>query len=143
MKPKTKDESVLADIIYGKLLGRRRLSGHAGLCRTTSLRVAASVAALESAGRDWISAVRSRRFLRGYETVGRILAYAEEPPHGGSEVRKLLRELGLDAEHESYWLYCGNCCKGLLEDDIVRRAWFYAAQAAEELKDFDALAAAV
>jgi hypothetical protein len=134
MKAPTKDALLLADMVRARFLDHDLLRGASHSLKEVPERVIAGMLELEKAGLDWISAVRSPRFVEGHETVGRILAYPGEPGKS-SETRRLLKRLGLDKGDfaDGYSLLCGVTFFGIVEEEVARLAWIAAAELAEEI----------
>ncbi|MDP1625015.1 MAG: hypothetical protein Q8L64_04570 [bacterium] len=130
MKTRNKDQACLSDLLLVKLGENPAFTTSPDIHR----RIVESIVVLENAGRDWLSAVRSKRFVQDAEMVGRILAYPEPPPHAGSEVRKLEIELGVESRRKELCLMCGYFSRGFMDDDLTRRAWIYAAEIAEKIR---------
>lgn len=97
-------------------------------------RVIAGIIELERAGMDWIEAVKSDRFIDGYESVGRILVYPKDRPCG-SEPFKLVDMLGLDHSdgEDRYSLTCYISIHNWPRDETVRTVWNVAADIAVDI----------
>jgi hypothetical protein len=104
-------------------------------------RIILGIIELERAEMDWIEAIKSDRFREGMETVGRILAYPDEPGMN-SEPRKLQRMLGIsdDGVEDRYSLLCGITFPNIGNEDAARAVWEAAADIGFEIcvdKSFD------